>query len=167
MKILKIFLCFSVLCTGYLTFASSEDDNNTYYDYDSEQNAEQYVEEGNSYPTAFYDWTAEDPQLSNSPGGGRGYGGGGWGYNPFRWSGGPRTWYNPFSWGNPPTAPVTTVVAPPSTGLDDDLDARINAANITAKKLELLLAKQRQLKALEELNQQGGGGAGGAGGSAQ
>ena len=79
----------------------------------------------------------------------------GWGYNPFKWASGSRRWYNPFSWGNP-VAPVTPVVTPPAAGADDDLDTQIDDANRRAKKLEFLLAKQRQLKALQELQQQGG-----------
>jgi hypothetical protein len=163
MKILKVFICISVLCASYLAFASNDNDSN----------AEQYLESEDASLPEFNDWTAEDLRLNNSGGGsgggygggGGGYGGGGggrgWGYNPFRWSGSPRTFYNPFSWGNPP-GPTTTVITAPPKGPEDDLDSQIDAANRRAKKLELLLAEQRRIKALEELNQ-GGGGSGSAG----
>lgn len=154
MKLLKIFLCSSslVLSTSSL-YADSYDDLVL-----DPQNAA--ADQQGDY--ADYDALLGDApeSLSRGPhGGGVGVGGvgggwgrgGGWGFNPTRWSGGPRTWYNPFSWGNPPAPPI---VAPagPSNPPPDELDAQIDAANRRAKQLELLLAEQRRIKALEELN---------------
>lgn len=177
MRLLKLFMYCSIFSTSYLAFADRDTDSDTDIqatNNDDELNDEYYLQSDASSLPATYDWTAEDLRFAAGMGGGGGggghsHGGGGghgrgWGYNPFKWSSGPRTWYNPFSWGNP-SAPVTTVVTAPPTGGDDELDAQIDAANRRAKKLEFLLAKQKQIQALQELNQQGAGaGAGGGGG---
>lgn len=154
MKLIKLCMYFSVLSSASIVCADTTVADNDYDTYD-----EHHLQSQDPSQPAFYDdWTADDLRFASGMGGGGGGGRGrGWGGNPFKWSSGPRTWYNPFSWGNPAAVPVTTVVP----GGDDDLDAQIDAANRRAKKLEFLLAKQRQLKALQELNQQGGGAGGG------